>query len=234
VDQSVNRIRGFYPLSVERYLNSAVADLAPSVTTVTNVARSYCLHGLVMSEAHRRELDPEATKNLLRRAEVVMSLATIAHAQTSDHPAWMPDPHGAGQLRVAWEQGPISMAEVTGNGPAAYTSNSWGFRNPYVGSEIRLGILQRSGIDTASGYSDPDVRPALSDALRLASDWESVSFDDAEAVGHLCICRSLTSSDGAWLARRLTGDATLPTQVAGTISATMADRRSPPDHCRLM
>lgn len=222
VDQSVNRIRGFYPLSVERYLNGAVAYLAPSVTTVTNVARSYCLHGLVMSEAHRREMDLESTKTLLRRAEVVMSLATIAHAETSDHPTWMPDPHGAGQLRAAWEQGPVSMTEVTGSGPAAYTANPWGFRNPYVGSEIRLGILHRSGVDISGGYSDPDVRPALSDALRLASDWEVVSPADAEAVGHLCICRSLTSSDGAWLAGRLTGDATLPTKVAGTIAATMS------------
>lgn len=222
VDQSVNRIRGFYPLSVERYLNAAVGDLAPSVTTVTNVARSYCLHGLVMSETHRRQLDLASAQTLLRRAEVVMSLATIAHAGTSEHPTWMPDPHGAAQLRMAWDRGPVSMVEVTGGGPAAYTANPWGFRNPYVGAETRLGILDRSGLDTAGGYSDPDVRPPLSDALRLASEWESVSVEDAKAAGHLCICRSLASSDGAWLAARLTGDATLPDKVAGTIAATMA------------
>ena len=70
VDTSVERIRGLFPLSVERYLNQAVGDFVPSVTTVTNVARSYPLHGLVMAEASARGLDSNGTRLLLRRAEV--------------------------------------------------------------------------------------------------------------------------------------------------------------------
>lgn len=98
VDQSVNRDRGPFPLSVECYLNEAIGTFAPSVTPVTNVARSYALHALVMTEATTQELDPEQARVLLRHAEVVVSLASIGHSDSPDHPRWFPTAHGAGQL----------------------------------------------------------------------------------------------------------------------------------------
>lgn len=221
VDQSVNRIRGLFPLSVERYLNEAIGTFAPSVTTVTNVSRSYALHGLLMSEATGRGLDLEETRDLLRRAEVVMSLASIAHRDSPDHPRWFPAAHGADQLYRAWERGPVDMDEVVGSGPATYAKNGWGFLSPYIGAELRLGILGEPFTTPGNGFSDDLVRPALSDALRLARDWTTVTRPRAEEVTHLCICRARDSSDGEWLASRLVGDPSKPKLMAGTIAATM-------------
>lgn len=221
VDQSVDRIRGLFPLSVERYFNEAIGTFAPSVTTVTNVARSYALHGLLMAEASDTGLDLEATRQLLRRAEVVMSLASIAHRDSPDHPRWFPAAHGAGQLVNAWERGPIDMDEVAGPGPTAYARNGWGFLGPYLGSELRLGILGDPWSTPGNGFSDALARPALGDVLRLARDWTTVTRSQAEQVSHLCICRAGQMSDGQWLASRLVGDPAKPKQMAGTIAATM-------------
>lgn len=221
VDQSVNRIRGLFPLSVERYLNEAIGTFAPSVTTVTNVARSYALHGLLIAESANRALEREESRLLLRRAEVVMSLASIAHTDSPDHPRWFPAPHGAGQLINAWDRGPIDMDEVVGPGPTAYAKNAWGFLDPYIGSELRLGILGDPWSTPGAGFSEDLVRPALADALRLAQDWDTVARSQAEQVSHLCICRAQQSIDGEWLAIRLAGDPSKPKQMAGTIAATM-------------
>lgn len=221
VDQSVNRIRGLFPLSVERYLNQAIGDFVPSVTTVTNVARSYPLHGLVMAEASARGLDSDRTRLLLRRAEVVMSLASIAHAPHPDHPSWMPDPHGRDKLRAAWEQGPIDLNEVTGTGPSAYATDPWGFLNPYFGSEFRLGILGSPWTTPGPGFDEDRVRSALGEVLHLAERWTSVTQPMAEEVGHLCICAVTTSTDGRWLASRLAGDPSEPHTVASTLADTM-------------
>lgn len=221
VDQSVNRIRGLFPLSVERYLNEAIGIFAPSVTTVTNVARSYALHGLLMTEAADKGLDLEETRVLLRRAEVVMSLASIAHGDSPDHPRWFPAAHGADQLHRAWERGPVDMDEIVGSGPGTYSRNGWGFLNPYLGAELRLGILGEPFTTPGIGFSDDLVRPALSDTLRLAREWTTVTRRQAEEVSHLCICRARESSDGEWLASRLAGDPSKPKQMAGTIAATM-------------
>lgn len=221
VDPSVSRIRGLFPLSVGRYLNEAVGTFAPSVTTVTNVARTYALHGLVMAEAAGKELDLEASRFLLRRAEVVMSLASVAHRDSPDHERWYPAAHGADRLVNSWEDGPIDMDEVAGDGPTAYAKNGWGFLDPYTGSEVRLGILGNPRSTPGDGFSDDLVRPALGDALRLAREWKTVTRPQAEQVSHLCICRAHGSSDGEWLARRLVGDPAKPMRLAGTIAATM-------------
>lgn len=221
VDQSVSRIRGLFPLSVERYLNEVIGTFAPSVTTVTNVARNYALHGLLMAEGADQGINGEEMRLLLRRSEVVMSLASIVHRDAPDHPHWIPAAHGAGQLMNAWERGPIDMDEVTGAGPTAYAKNGWGFLDPYIGSELRLGILGDPWRTPGSGFSDELVRPALKDVLRLAREWTTVTRAEAQDVSHLCICRARGSSDGEWLATRLVGDASKPKQVAGTIAATM-------------
>lgn len=222
VDQSVSRIRGLFPLSVERYLNEAIGTFAPSVTTVTNVARSYALHGLLMAEATRQRFDLEQTRVLLRRAEVVMSLASLAHRDAPDHPRWLPAPHGADQLMRAWARGAVDINEVAGSGPTAYAKNVWGFLGPYVGSEQRLRILGDSWTAPGDGFVEELVRPALTDALQLARDWSTVARPQAEQVSHLCICQTRKSSDGEWLASRLAGDPSKPMQMAGTIAATMA------------
>jgi hypothetical protein len=221
VDQSVSRIRGLFPLSVERYLNEAIGTFAPSVTTVTNVARSYALHGLLMAEATSKRLDLEETRQLLRRAEVVMSLASVAHRDAPGHPRWFPAPHGADQLMRAWERGPVVLDEVAGTGTVAYAKNAWGFLGPYVGSEQRLGILGDSWSTPGPGFTEELVRPALADALKLATEWSTVTRSQAEQVSHLCICQAREACDGQWLACRLVGDPSRPHQMAGTIAATM-------------
>ncbi len=222
VPPSVDRIRGLFPLSVERYLNAAIGELAPSVTTVTNVARSYALHGLVMREAADEGLDSEQTRMLLRRAEVVTSLASLAHADTADHPRWFPAPHGADQLSAAWGRGAIVMEEVAGSGSTAYAKEGWGFLGPYLGSEVRLDILGDPSSTPGDGFAEGRVRPALGDAVRLARTWTVVSRAQAEEVSHLCICRARESSDGDWLATRLSGDSSKPGTTAGTIAASMS------------
>lgn len=221
VDPNVNRIRGLFPLSVERYLNEAIGTFAPSVTTVTNVSRSYPLHGLVMADATDRDLDSEQTRHLLRRAEVVLALASIAHTTATDHPSWFPAAHGAEKLINAWTQGPIDIDQASGDGDLSYSSDRWGFLNPYLGSEVRLGILGDPSSQPGPGFVEHAVRPALNDVLTLARQWRTVTRADAGQAAHLCICRARSSSDGQWLAGRLAGDTTKPGTIAGTIAATM-------------
>jgi len=156
------------------------------------------------------------------QAEVVMSLASIAHASHPDHPSWMPDPHGRDKLRTAWEQGPIDLGEVTGAGPSAYATDPWGFLNPYFGSEFRLGILGTPWTTPGPGFNEDRVRSALGQVLDLAEAWTIVTRPMAEEASHLCICAARQSADGEWLAARLAGDRSEPHTVASTLAETMS------------
>jgi len=60
VDQRTTPAMGLFPLSVERHVNSAVAEHAFGVTTVTRAAQYTAFHGLIAEEASKRGLTKEA------------------------------------------------------------------------------------------------------------------------------------------------------------------------------
>jgi len=82
---------GLFPLSVERHVNSAVAEHAFGVTTVTRAAQYTAFHGLIAEEATKRGLTKEA---------VDQPNARIADLEAAVEPAQADSALGNGDSRV--------------------------------------------------------------------------------------------------------------------------------------
>ncbi|MFW5466919.1 hypothetical protein [Knoellia sp. CPCC 206391] len=205
MDHSSKHVPGLFPLSVERVFNQVVAEHALAVTTVTAGARYYALHGLVAHEATKKDLEQETARNLLRRCEVAIALATLAHHDSDEHD-WDRgvSPHAAERLRPLWRQGPINLPAIAQDGEGTYIKNKWGvLGSTYRGAEMTMKILEPSGLTPGPGYDDAAVRPALRDIFDLAA-LEHVSDGAALEYGHLCLCRASTDTDSGWLRRIFT------------------------------
>jgi hypothetical protein len=182
-----------YPLRVERHLGRLVDGLLPGVITTTTHARAYALHTLVWAEAARRGLDDAQANALLRRCEVVFGGITLQH---EEHSAWIPWPHGGDAIRRGIEQaGQLEVAEIAG----LYTPNAMGFGGVYVGSELRLGLLE-IGRPPVPGprANEPVLREALGEIIQLA-DEDTLALDTLHSLPHLCACGAPEHADGPWL-----------------------------------
>jgi hypothetical protein len=189
LDQADSR----YPLRVERHLGRLVDGLLPGVITTTTHARAYALHTLVWAEAARRGLDDAQANEYLRRCEVVIGGITLQHEQ---HGAWIPGPHGGDAIRKGIEQsGRLEVFELA----SLYTPNAMGFGGVYVGSELRLGLLE-TGRPPVPGprANDEVLREALGEILELA-DEAVLPLDTLYALPHLCACGAPEHADGPWL-----------------------------------
>lgn len=200
VDHSSKHVPGLFPLSVERVFNQVVAEHALAVTTVTTGARYYALHGLVAQEATNRGLDDDQARDLLRRCEVAIALATLAHQGSDDHnPNRGAIPHAADRLRVLWRAGPVDLPKVARDGDGTYIQAKWGvLGSTYRGAEMTMKVMDPSGFAPGPGYDDSVVRAALGDVFDLA-EMAHVSQEAASAFGHLCLCRAATGPDASWL-----------------------------------
>jgi hypothetical protein len=179
---------------------SMVDNLVPGVTTVTLNARYYALHGLVAAEAQRNDLSEPEAVDLMRRAEVVIGAVSARHLHLDGnaHRA-LRRPHGI-ELIAPKVDGGIDIGALAA--PRAYAQPKWGFAAAYRASEAVLQIIKPRGVEPGEQFDHAAVATGLGDALRLASR-STLSADDLDASAHLCICRSATSPDGAWLARLL-------------------------------
>lgn len=220
VDHTSKHVPGLFPLAVERVFNQVVAEHALAVTTVTTGARYYSLHGLVADEAQRRSLDDAAACDLLRRCEVAIALATLAHEAGDEH-NWdrSTAPHAADRLRVLMHQGPVDLPMVAIWGPETYIQAKWGvLGSTYRGAEMTVNVLGKTGFAPGHGYVDGPVREALGDVFDLASQ-TLVSQDLAAQYGHLCLCHAGDGPDSEWLR----GLFTVPGALGGTRGQVQAE-----------
>jgi hypothetical protein len=188
-------VGGRYPLRVERHLGRLVDGLLPGVITTTPHARSYALHTLVWAEAAERELDQAAAIELMRRCEVVLAGVTLQH---KPHLSWIPEPHGGGVIANAIAQsGRLEVAKMAE--PQKYSQNSSGFAGVYVGSEMRLGLVENGRPPRPGPRADLVVlREALGEIVELAQH-DALDIPTLAAVHHLCACGAPAAADGAWL-----------------------------------
>lgn len=222
VDHKTHPIMGLFPLSVERYLNSAVARHAPGVTTVTSAARYYALHALVAHEKLRVGMSDGDARALLRRVEVVFATVCRAHKATADHPAdWTVDAHGNDYLRDRLAGGAVDLGQVAAVGSGTYAKAGWGFWGPYRGSEMTLTVLDTKGFVPGVGYDDAAVRGALGPVLDLARDATTIGLDDVADLGDACLCQTRHGSDGGWLAGLFAGDIKAEGTTAWILGQTM-------------
>lgn len=200
VDHSSRHVPGLFPLAVERVFNQVVSEHALAVTTVTTGARYYALHGLVAAQAQAKSLHSEDARALLRRCEVALALATLAHADSDEH---LEDrdsvPHAADKLRVLLRAGSVDLAAVTADGAGAYIQAKWGvLGSTYRGAEMTVNVLDTAGLIPGNAYDDGPIRRALGDVFELAAK-DAVTEDEAAHFGHLCLCQAATGPDAPWL-----------------------------------
>ena len=186
---------GRYPLSVESHLINMTARLVPGATTVTINARYYALHGLVALEAERRGLELDQAYELLRRCEVVIAAASLAHKDPGGRVA-----HGHDQVseRVHRDGGVVDIAALAVP-KKGYAKPQSGFLNPYVGSELTLKILG-GGFTPGARVDETALRAGFPGLFDLASQDET-SLDSLAAHPELSIAAAGASPDGEWLRR---------------------------------
>lgn len=183
-----------YPLQVETEVRRAVDSLVPGVTAVTPHARYFALHGLVWAEAERRGLDEPDRLDLVRRAEVVIAGASLAH---EDHDLEVPTAHGADRISTSLDDH-LDLDRMSR--PGGYAEAKGGFSGPYTGAERYLGITSQTWPPVPGPrFVAAGPRSALGTVFELAmeSRLPQAALRDA---AHLCVCRSATSEDGAFTA----------------------------------
>jgi hypothetical protein len=189
LDQADSR----YPLRVERHLGRLVDGLLPGVITTTGHARAYALHTLAWAEATKRGLESEEANAFLRRCEVVWGAITLLH---ESHGAVVPGAHGGDAIERGIESsGQVLVAQLA----ERYTPNAMGFGGVYLGSEIRLGLLE-NGRPPRPGprANETLLHEALGTILELA-DEEALALETLRGLPHLCACGAPAHADGPWL-----------------------------------
>jgi hypothetical protein len=200
---------------------NTVDRLVPGVTTVTLNARYYPLHGLVAAEARDRSMGLSAAQDLLRRVEVTIGAVSARHLHVDpdDHAA-LSRPHGYDIISPPVRDGSIDIGALAA--PHIYAQPPWGFWSAYRGSEMVLRIVTRAN-DIAPGdqLDLQAVSEGLSEVLGLAAQ-STLDTNSLDSHAHLCICRSISSPDGAWLAKLFAAPyADRPTTRAGTRRQTL-------------
>ena len=200
---------------------NTVDRLVPGVTTVTLNARYYPLHGLVAAEARDRSMGLSAAQDLLRRVEVTAGAVSARHlhVDAGAHAA-LSRPHGYDIISPQVRDGSIDVGALAA--PHVYAQPPWGFWSAYRGSEMVLRIVTRANdIGPGDQLDLQAVREGLGDVLGLAAR-SALDADSLDSHAHLCICRSISSLDGAWLANLFAAPyADRPTTRAGIRRQTL-------------
>lgn len=184
---------GRFPLSVESHLLNMTSRLVPGATTVTTVARSYGLHGVIALEAESRGLSVQATRDLLRRCEVVVAGASTVHPDPATGP-----PHGFDKIRPSMEA--VGALDVAGLAAVegGYSDQKSGFLGPYLGSELTLQILQDNSLVPGPRVDESALREGFDGLFRLA-DTDRVTLDQLGEYPNLAVGAARRSADGVWL-----------------------------------
>lgn len=197
--------QGQFPIRVERHLNSFVGAHLPGVTTVTNAARYYALHGLIARIAQDEALDEPSTINLLRRSEALLACVTRLHSTSNDasHDKSTPAPHGIDAImRTARTSNGFDLERAA----EVYSDTKWGFSSPYRGSELTLNVLAPGAFTPGKWYDDARARAALGSLVNAARNTDNVTDVELADLSLSCLCTTPFSSDGSWIAELLSGD----------------------------
>jgi len=178
---------------------SMVDRLLPGVTTVTLNARYYPLHGLIAAEARKRDMDLSTAQDLLRRAEVTIGAVSTRHLHVDpDAHRALSRPHAYDLIAPRVHAGGVDIGSLAA--PHKYAQPSWGFWSAYRGPETVLRIVTRENdIGPGERLDLSAVKEGLGDVLGLAAR-NMLDTDMLDNHAHLCICQSISSTDGAWLA----------------------------------
>ncbi len=99
VASGLDESRGRYPLRVEPAVGRLVEKLLPGVITTTTGVRYYGLHTLAWADAHARGCNAEQAAEFVRRCEVIMAAAWLAHGDTpGGHDREIPSAHGSERI----------------------------------------------------------------------------------------------------------------------------------------
>ena len=193
------RYPGRYPLAVESFALSAVAELLPGATTVTPHARYFALHALVAVEGDGQHLSVEERLTLLRRCEVVLGAAATLHVRS--HPELhegLAAAHGADVIGPQLGAGGLlDVADLIQ--PGRYAATDRGFLGPYLASERTLGLVVDAGRAIAAGprASGRVLRAAFPELVALAGR-DKVPVTELVDRPELCTC-GVAAAEQAWL-----------------------------------
>ncbi len=193
--RSLQPYAGLYPLAVEGHVSRMVSVLVPGVTTVTIHARYYAIHTAVALHAHRAELDWDSTQQLLRKAEVIAALATMASPEDIDDVGY---PHGYGRLLPALEVSTFDLDELSAPG-TGYSNNERGFLGVYLGSELETGMVDSATLQPGRRATSLELEGPLANLLDLAATSVLNSDQLRTAAVELSLARTAEAPDGTWL-----------------------------------
>lgn len=199
-EPSFKQKAGRFPLAVEAHVLSMTAKLLPGVTTVTTNARYYALHGLIIDEVSRRDLDYEEGLDFSRKSEVVFALAAALQDE-----GIASTPHGLGRLQsLVDEDGPWDIGSLS-TPKTGYSDTKGGFRGPYIGSEITLGIRDRENVEQPGPrFNRPLVAQGFVGLFDAVGSGE-VSRSNLLDLSNLALDPQ-GQADGEWLTQLLLGE----------------------------
>ncbi len=187
--------RGRYPLRVEAHSGRMVDALLPGVITTTYHPRSFALHALAWTEAHRRQLDRDEAEAFVRRCEVVLAGIWLAH---DPHRRSVSRAHGADAIAAQGEAGEVlDLARLAE--PGVYAQGRRGFAGVYYASEVQLGLLSHGWPPRPHPELDPaPLQDTLGPILELARR-DDLSVEELSRFGDLCVCGTAEGADGELL-----------------------------------
>ena len=191
---------GIYPLRVEPAVGRLVERLLPGIITTTTGARYYSLHTLAWAEAHERGLAADRAEAFVRRCEVVMSAASLAHGQSADgHRRLVPAAHGEARIHRFLDAGVLDLERAAA--PGGYSTG--GFAGTYAAPERVLGLLRgRTPPRPGPRAKLAPLRAGLAELPELARQ-PTIAESEIAAAVHLCPCMAAEAPDGEWLRRAM-------------------------------
>ena len=197
VASGLDESRGRYPLRVEPAVGRLVEKLLPGVITTTTGARYFGLHTLAWADARKRGCNADDAAEFVRRCEVIMAAAWLAHGQTpGGHDRQVPSAHGGDRIERFMHDGVLDVVEAASM-PDGLSKG--GFAETYRAPEGVIGLLvgaapPREGPRANLGALDVGI----GDILNIAQE-PTVSAQSLAQITHLCPCRAAGAADGQWL-----------------------------------
>ncbi|MGI8429682.1 MAG: hypothetical protein ACR2OB_10340 [Solirubrobacteraceae bacterium] len=172
--------------------------------TTTTGARYYGLHALAWADAHDRGLDSESAEEFVRRCEVVMAAASLAHgAAPGGHFRVVPSAHGSDRIPQFIHGDVLDVVAAAARDDGF---SKGGFAATYRAPEGVIGLVlgspPRKGPRTDLGR----LKAGLGDVLTLARE-DTLTADAIAHAAHLCPCLAAEAPDGQWLRSVMFGQA---------------------------
>lgn len=197
VASGLDESRGRYPLRVEPAVGRLVEKLLPGVITTTTGARYFGLHTLAWADAHKRGCNADDAAEFVRRCEVIMAAAWLAHGEApGGHDREVPKAHGGDRIERFMHDGVLDVvaAAATPDG-----ISKGGFAETYRRAEKDIGLLAGATPPREGPRASLDTLHAgIGEILDIALA-ATVSSETLSQLTQLCPCRAADAADGRWL-----------------------------------